>query len=158
MPRSVEVPRNSYRVSRAVRRERRVDRGGTGFANDWVDFAACLMLLAGALDFFQGLIAIVRDKYYTVTPNQVIVFDLTTWGWILLFWGTAVALAGFGLWLRSSVARWCAIAVTGINVIWELSFAGGNNFPLWGLVVIALNVVVLYALILRWHGAERTDV
>ncbi len=131
---------------------------GRGFRNDWVDFAACLMLLAGALDFFQGLIAIVRDKYYTVTPNQVIVFDLTTWGWILLFWGTAVALAGFGLWLRSSVARWCAIAVTGINVIWELSFAGGNNFPLWGLVVIALNLVVLYALILRWHGAERTDV
>jgi hypothetical protein len=64
-------------------------------------------------------------------------------------------LAGVGLWLRSSVARWFAVAVTSINVIGELGFAGGNNYPLWGLVVTALNIVILYALVVRWHGAER---
>ena len=115
------------------------------------------MILAGALDFFQGLIAIVRDDYYTFTPNQVIVVDLSTWGWIFLFWGSVVALTGLALWLRSSVARWLAVAITALNVLWELAFAGGNNFILWGLVVIALNLVVLYALVLRWHGAERTE-
>ena len=127
---------------------------GRGFRNDWVDFAACLMVLAGALDFFQGLIAIVRDDYYTFTPDQVIVFGLSTWGWLLLFWGSVVALTGLALWFRSSVARWFAVAVTGLNVIGELAFAGGNNYPLWGLVVTALNIVVLYALIMRWHGAS----
>ena len=130
---------------------------GRGFRNDWVDFAAFLMMLAGALDFFQGLIAIVRDQYYTVTPNQVIVVDLTTWGWLFLFWGSVVALTGIGLWLRSTLVRWFAIAITALNVIWELGFAGGNDFTLWGLVVIALNIVVLYALTLRWHGAEQAD-
>ena len=58
------------------------------------------MILAGALDFFQGLIAIVRDDYYTFTPNQVIVVDLTTWGWISCL-GSAVALTGMALWLSS---------------------------------------------------------
>ena len=111
-----------------------------GFRNDWVDFAAFLMLLAGALDFFQGLIAIVWDDYYAFTPDQVIVFDLTTWGWVALFWGSVVALIGMALWLRSSVARWLAVAIVAVNIIWELAFAGGNNFTLWGLVVIALNM------------------
>ena len=130
---------------------------GRGFRNDWVDLAAFLMMLAGALDFFQGLIAIVRDDYYTFTPDQVIVVDLTTWGWIFVFWGSVVALTGFALWLRSSVARWFAVAITFLNVIGELGFVGGTNYPLWGLVVIGLNVVVLYAVIVRWHGAERAD-
>ena len=30
---------------------------------DWVDFAGLLMFVVGSLDFFQGLIAIVRNHY-----------------------------------------------------------------------------------------------
>ena len=43
------------------------------------------------------MIAIIRDQYYVLAPNQIIVFDVTTWGWITLIWGIVVALAGFGL-------------------------------------------------------------
>jgi hypothetical protein len=125
-----------------------------GLRGDWVDFAALLMLLVGALDFFQGLIAIVNDKYYTLSPNQILVVDLTTWGWIVLFWGSVVALAGVLLWFRSKVARGFAVAIVVLNVIGELGFAGGNHYPLWGLVVIALNIVILYALIMRWDDAD----
>ena len=127
---------------------------GRGIRGDWVDFAAFLLMLAGALDFFQGLIAIVRNNYYSLDPSEIMVVDLTTWGWILLFWGSVVALTGVGLWLRSNAARWFAVAIVVVNIIGELAFSGGHNFTLWALVVIVLTIVVLYALIVHWHGAK----
>ena len=38
-----------------------------------------MMVLIGVLDFFQGLMAIIRYDYYVGTPKQIIVFDLTAW-------------------------------------------------------------------------------
>jgi hypothetical protein len=125
-----------------------------GFRGDWVDFAAFLLMLSGALGFFQGLIAIIRGSYYTLDPSEILVVDLTAWGWILLFWGSVVALTGMGLWLRSSAARWVAFGITVANIVAELGFAGSTDYPLWGVVVIALNIVVLFALIVHWHPAE----
>jgi hypothetical protein len=130
---------------------------GRGFRGDWVDFAAFLLMLTGSLDFFEGLIAIVRDHYYALDPNEVLVVDLTTWGWILLFWGSAVALTGLGLWWRSTVARWFAVAITVLNIVGQLGFAGSNHYPLWGLTVIAINVLVLFVLIVHWHGYQPQD-
>jgi hypothetical protein len=127
---------------------------GRGFRGDWVDFAAGLMMLAGAIDFFQGLIAIVRGHYYTLDPNEILVVDLTAWGWILLFWGSVVALTGFALWLRTNAARWTAVVVVVFNVIGELAFAGAHNYPLWALVSNVLSIVILYGLIVHWHGTE----
>jgi hypothetical protein len=131
--------------------------GRRGIREDWIDFAAFAMLLLGSLDFFEGLIAIVREGYYTFSPNEVIVVDLTTWGWILVFWGSAVALIGVALWSRSPVARWLAVAIGSANIVMELGFAGGNDFPLWSLAIIALNILILYALIVRWPDAANDN-
>ena len=64
------------------------------------------------------------------------------------------ALTGCALWLRSNPARSVGLVITTTNVIVQLGFAGGNHYPLWGLVGIALNVVILYALTVHWHGSE----
>ena len=96
---------------------------------DWVDFAGVAMILIGALDFFQGLIAIVRGQYYSFDPNEIIVVDLTAWGWIILFWGSLVAISGLALWSRSNLARWLAVGIMIANAIAELGFAGGNHYP-----------------------------
>jgi hypothetical protein len=122
---------------------------------DWVDLAAFLMLLAGSIDGLQGLIAIIRNNYYSFDPNEIIVVDLTTWGWILLVWGLVVALTGVALWTRSEGARWFAVGVLLLNLVGELAFAGGHNFPLWAVTANVLTVIVLYALIVRWEGAEE---
>ena len=125
------------------------------FREDWVVYAGFLMLLTGALDFFEGLIAVIKGQYYFFSPDEILVVDLTTWGWIVLLWGSVVTLAGVGLlFFRSRLVRWVAVALVGLNVLGELGFAGGHNAPLWGLVVIALNIVVLYALLARWHDEE----
>ena len=50
-----------------------------------------------------------------------------------------------------------AIVVVGLNFIAQLGFLGNTQTPLWSLTVIALNIIVLYALTARWDEsrAER---
>jgi hypothetical protein len=120
----------------------------------WIGFAGWLMVVIGSLDFFEGLIAVIRGKYYVLTPSQIVVFDLRTWGWITLFWGIIVALAGFGLLSRAGWARWFTIAVVSLNVLGQLGFVGSSQYPLWALTIVALSIVVLYALIVRWDEAQ----
>jgi hypothetical protein len=127
-----------------------------GFWTGWVGFAGLLMILIGFLDLFQGLIAIIRDKYYLVTPQQIILFDMTTWGWITLIWGIVVGLAGFALLTGSGWARWFTIVVASLNIVVQLGFVGSSQYPLWALTVLALNVITLYALIVRW-GEVRDE-
>ena len=57
----------------------------------WIGFASIMLCIIGAVTFFEGLVAVFRDEYYVVTGNQVILFDLTTWGWITLIWGIVVS-------------------------------------------------------------------
>jgi hypothetical protein len=123
---------------------------GTSRWSGWIGFAGWLMVVIGALDFFEGLIAIIRGKYYVLTANQIVVFDLRTWGWITLFWGIIVALAGFGLLSGAGWARWFTIVVVSLNVVGQLGFVGSAQYPLWALTIVALSIVVLYALIVHW--------
>ena len=120
----------------------------------WIAFAGWLMLIVGALDFFQGLIALIRDRYYVLTPNQIILFDLTTWGWVTLIWGGVLVLAALALLAGATWGRWFAIVVASLNIVVQLGFVGGAQYPLWALTGIALSVVVLYALIARWGEAK----
>jgi hypothetical protein len=123
----------------------------------WVAFAAWLMLIIGAVDFFEGLIAVIRGQYYVLTADQVIVFDVKTWGWLMMAWGIILALAGFSLLVRAGWARWFTILVCSVNVLGQLGFVGAAQYPLWALTAIALNVTVLYALIVRWDEASAID-
>ena len=120
----------------------------------WISFAGLLLLIVGVLDFFQGLIAIIRGEYYLLTPSQIVVFDLKTWGWITLLWAIVVALTGAGLLSAQGWARWTAIVVGSINFFIQLGFVGSARYPLWALTAMALNIVILYALMVRWGGAR----
>lgn len=116
----------------------------------WVGFAAITVLIVAGITALEGLIAIIRDEYFVVVGKQVIVFDLTTWGWIMLFWGALFAFAAFGLAAQRAWARWFTIVLVGLNVIGQLGFLGSTQYPLWTLVAIALDTVVIYALTARW--------
>ena len=121
----------------------------------WIVFAGWLMLIIGAVTSFEGLIAIIRDKYYVFGPGQVIVFDVTTWGWIMLFWGMVLAAAGLALAAGKGWARWFTIVVASVNLIGQLGFLGSSQNPLWLLTTLSLSFVVIYALIVHWTEARE---
>jgi hypothetical protein len=125
----------------------------------WIGFAAIMMMLIGSLTFFEGLIAVIRQQYYVVTGSGVLVVDLKTWGWIMIFWGILLALVGFALLGGSLWARWFTVALASLNTIGQLGFLGSSQYPLWTLTVIALNIIVIYVLIVpspleRSHAVE----
>jgi hypothetical protein len=122
----------------------------------WVFFAGLLMIVIGTLDFFQGLIALIRKSYYNLPDQNVVVVNLTTWGWVLLIGGILVAFAGYALIQGKTWARWFTIVLVVLNIIAQLSFDGHAGFTLWGLLVLTLNILVLYALTARWSGVKET--
>ncbi len=120
----------------------------------WIGFAAIVLLIIGAIDFFQGLIAVFEDEYYVPTGSGFLVFDLTAWGWTMMIWGVLLVLAGLGLGAGQGWARWFAIVVVSLNFIAQLGFLGNTQNTLWSLTGIALSIIVLYALTARWSESQ----
>ena len=118
----------------------------------WVGFAAIMLMIIGSITFFEGLVAIARHEYYVISGDQVIVFNLTTWGWIMLFWGILLILVGLALFGGSLWARWFTVALASLNIIGQLGFLGSSQYPLWTLTLMALNIIVIYALVIHWEG------
>lgn len=116
----------------------------------WIGFAGLMMLVIGVVDMFEGLIAVLEDEYFVPTGAGMLVVDLTTWGWFMIFWGALLGLVGLGLLAAQGWARWTAIVLVSVNILVQLGFAGDSAYPLWALTVIILNIVVLYALTVRW--------
>ncbi len=121
----------------------------------WIGFAGILMVLLGGLSIFQGLIALLEDDYYVPTQAGYLVFDITGWGWIMLIWGIVLVLVGLALMNGASWARWVSILLVGVNVFGQLGFLGNTNDQVWLLITLTLNIIVLYALVVRWHESER---
>jgi hypothetical protein len=122
----------------------------------WLRLGGILMLIIAGTDFFQGLIAVIRSDYYALTPNQIIVFDMTTWGWIMIIWGVILGAAGFGLLMAATWARWFTIVACSLNFIIQLGFVGDARYPLWALTSLTLTIFVLYAVTVRWSEASET--
>ena len=106
--------------------------GSGSRSSGWVAFAGWLLIVLGAVDVLEGVIAVARQHYYVLTPTQIIVFDLKTWGWVTLIWGVVIALAGFGVLTGHAVARWFAIVIASVNVIEQLGFVGSFGVPAVG--------------------------
>ena len=41
-----------------------------------------------------------------------------------------------------------------LNVFAQLGFLGNSQYPLWALTALTLNIVVLYALTVRWSESQ----
>lgn len=140
----------------ATRTKSRGMTTATGRGAGWIGFAGCLMVIVGAIDVFEGLIAVIRGQYYLLTANQIIVFDLRTWGWIAMAWGAVLIFAGLALLSGATWARWFAIVSIGLNFLAQLGFVGSAQYPLWALTGLTLSGIVLYALIVRWDEAKTS--
>lgn len=122
----------------------------------WIVFAGFVIIIVGAMDILQGFIAILEDEYVVATPKGLAIMDVTAWGWTSLLWGGLLILAGLGLLAGSSWARWLAIVGVGVNAIQQVAFLSNypQAYPLWNILIVALNFVVLYALTARWQGFQ----
>jgi hypothetical protein len=119
----------------------------------WIGFAGLMMMIIGAIDFFEGLIAVIRKEYYAFTPQGLIIFNVTTWGWLAMIFGIVLFLVGVGLTGGAGWARWVGIILIAVNLLGQLGWLGNSQTPIWTLTVVALQIIVLFALTARWQDA-----
>lgn len=124
----------------------------------WIVFAGFILIIMGAIDALQGLVAIIRDEYVVATPKGVAIFDVTTWGWTTLIWGALIFFVGLALLGGAGWARWLAIIGVTVNVIGQISFMANypQAYPLWNILIVTLPILVLYALTARWQGFKQS--
>jgi hypothetical protein len=120
----------------------------------WVVFAGAMLILMGIFQVIQGLVAVFDDGFYLVHPSGLVVdVNYTTWGWTHVLIGIVGVLAGLGLLAGNIVARVVGVVVAMVSAVVNMAFVAA--YPVWSLMLIALDVIVIYAIIA--HGRELKD-
>jgi hypothetical protein len=122
--------------------------GGTG----WAFFAGILLFIVGVFNIIWGLTALFNDDALTVGEKGLIVWDFTAWGWIHLILGIVLILTALGLFAARGWARWLAIFFVMVNAFGQIAWM--STYPLWSILIITLDIVIIYQLTVRWESAE----
>ena len=106
-------------------------------------FASILLLVISFFNMIYGIAAIANSHVFVANAHYVFA-NLRTWGWITLIIAVLQLAAAAGVLAGNRLARWFAVAVVGLNAIDMMFFIPA--YPFWALVIIAVDVVALYAL------------
>ena len=117
----------------------------------WVVFASFMMIIAGSFQAIEGLVAIFDDGFYHVTENGLVVnVDYSVWGWTHLLLGALILISGIGVLAGNLAARTVGVILAGLSALVNLVFI--EAYPVWSVIIIPVDVLVIYALIV--HGRE----
>ncbi|HKX68223.1 MAG TPA: hypothetical protein VJN29_13475 [Intrasporangium sp.] len=116
-------------------------------------FAAALLIMVGIFQALQGLAAIINDQRFVVTGDYVYKFDITGWGWIHLILGLVAIGVGTAMIMGQT---WSYIAAMVFAILSAVAqFMWLPYYPIWAIVIIALNVAIIWALV-EQVGTRRT--
>ncbi|TVY99068.1 hypothetical protein EAS64_42120 [Trebonia kvetii] len=106
--------------------------------------AAVLLMVAGVFNFFEGLAAVIRGSFFVVLPNYAYNISVTGWGWFHLILGVVAFLTGCYLFVDSPIARVVGVIIASVSAI--VNFLYIPYYPVWSVVLIAIDAVVIWAL------------
>ncbi|HEU4511660.1 MAG TPA: hypothetical protein VFR87_00995 [Nocardioidaceae bacterium] len=125
-------------------------RGTSGWVG-WVAFAGFAMLLLGGFHVFEGIAALAREEYFVVTSSgRLLDLDYSVWGWAQIAVGAFVALAGVMVLAGKPWARAVGVGLALVSAVGNMALLGHS--PLWAVLLIVVDVVVILALTV--HGSE----
>lgn len=117
----------------------------------WVVFAGVMMMMVGGFHALAGFVALFDDGYYVTRPSGLVVnVDYTTWGWWHLIVGVIVFAAGCAVIVGQMWARVVGVVLAVVSTFTNAFFIAA--YPLWSIIVITLDVLVIWALVV--HGRE----
>ena len=117
----------------------------------WIGFAGIVLILNGAFSALQGAVALIGSNvYYVAVPGSLLLFDVTGWGWWNIVIGLLLVIVGISLLTGAGWARVVAIILASLSALGQLLLLPAQ--PWWAVIVIAINVLVIYAL--TAHGRE----
>ncbi|MDX6416771.1 MAG: hypothetical protein QOG28_1391, partial [Trebonia sp.] len=107
--------------------------------------AAAVMMIAGVLGFFEGLAAVIRGSFFVTLPNYAFSLSATSWGVVHLVLGGLLFIAGAALFADQTWARIVGVVLAAFMLV--ANFVYLPYYPVWAIVVIALDVFVIWALL-----------
>lgn len=105
----------------------------------WRD-AVALGRLAGLL----GFVALFQNDLIVATPNYLLQFDVSTWGWIHILGAVLLILTGLGIFAGQTWARMVGIIVA--TLVTLVNFGWLPYYPVWGITLTTVGVLTIWGL------------
>jgi len=124
--------------------------GAQGFFEDgWLMFSGLMIFFVGFWNAFEGGLAFLRSAYFAGTP----VFGSLAF-WAVVWIAIGVFEIGLAMLIMrgNNLARWAGVAVVAAST--TIHMLGIVVYPWWSLFVMALDLLILYGLIVRWRERE----
>ncbi len=113
----------------------------------WVTFGGYLFFVVGIFHVIDGISALSKAHVF---GDYGLFANIRFWGVVLLIIGGLGIFAGYAILNRQEAGRVIGIVLAGIGILAQLMFL--SAYPLWGLIMVAMWIMILYALIV--HGNE----
>lgn len=110
-------------------------------------FAAVMLIAVGCVQVLQGIAALGNDDILVAGAEYTFAFSTTTWGWVHLVLGLLGIAVGGAILREASVGYVVGIALAFVNTVSEFAFL--PYYPFWSVMVIAFNILVIWALCSR---------
>ncbi|SDJ95176.1 hypothetical protein SAMN04487820_103122 [Actinopolyspora mzabensis] len=117
-------------------------------------FAGVLMLIIGLFHVVVGLTALLQSSFYVVAAGYFFGADITVWGWVHVALGLLVGATGAALLSQQRWARLTGITIVAVSALGNFLFIPFQ--PLWSVLIIAVDVVVIWALATQVRGLPAT--
>ena len=110
-------------------------------------FGAILLITAGLFQFFEGLSAAQNDTVYESVKDYAYRMDISGWGWTHMIVGAAAFVVGVAILAGQTWAMIAGMVLAGLSAV--MNFVFMPYYPSWSMVIIAVDVVVIWALSTR---------
>lgn len=108
----------------------------------WWLFAGVTMLIAGGFNLIEGISLLVNKEYF---DRSGLLYDsLTFWGWVILIVGVLQLITCRFIYMRSQTAIVLGISMATLSAF--AAFLAIGAYPLWAIVILVLDGLVIYAL------------
>jgi hypothetical protein len=126
------------------------DSNPSGAVIGWTVFASVMLMISGIGNVLEGIAQLVRGSYFVTLPNYAYNLSVHSWGWIHLIAGIVVFLAGAALLADKTWARAVGVGFASLSLFLNLVYL--PFFPVWSIVVIAVDAFVIWALLSPRRG------
>ena len=117
----------------------------------WMFFAGAMLVLVGVFQVIDGLVSLFKNELFSVRPAGLpLDVSYAVWGWTHIVLGALLVPLGYAVLSARPWARFTAIALAMLSAVVHFTFIPA--YPVWSLFVIALDLLVVYALTV--HGGE----
>ena len=107
-------------------------------------FAGVLLTVVSIFQILEGITAIANDTIFVRGLNYTWQFNIQTWGWIHLIIGLIALATGIGIIMGQTWGYLVGVGIAGVSALSEFMFM--PYYPFWSLAVIAIDVLVIWAL------------